>query len=95
MTKTYFVYILTNKANTVLYTGVTNDLDRRLQEHKFGNPQAFTSWYKVTKLVYYETIDDIHAAINREKQIKGGSRQDKIDLINQLNPEWKDLAKLE
>jgi putative endonuclease len=95
VTKTYFVYILTNKANTVLYTGVTNDLDRRLQEHKFGNPQAFTSCYKVTKLVYYETIDDIHAAINREKQIKGGSRQDKIDLINQLNPEWKDLAKLE
>jgi putative endonuclease len=95
MAKTYFVYILTNKANTVLYTGVTNNLDRRLQEHRSGNAQAFTARYKVTKLVYYETMDEIHAAINREKQIKGGSRQDKIDLINQLNPEWKDLARLE
>lgn len=93
MTKTYFVYLLTNKANTVLYTGVTNDLDRRLAEHRMKNEKSFTSRYKVTRLVYYETTEDINSAISREKQIKGGSRQDKIDLINLMNPEWKDLSR--
>jgi len=92
MAKTYFVYLLTNKTNTVIYTGVTNDLDRRLVEHRTKNEKSFTSRYKVTKLVYFEATDDINSAIIREKQIKGGSRQDKIDLINQLNPEWKDLS---
>lgn len=89
---TYCVYIMTNKNNTVLYTGVTNDLVRRVAEHKAGSGGKFTAKYKVNKLVYYECGDDINAAINREKQIKGGSRQNKINLINAVNPEWKDLS---
>ena len=87
----YFVYIMTNANNTVLYTGVTNNLYRRVLEHRFGKGGVFTSKYKVIKLVYYEAGDDITAAIFREKQIKGGSRQKKIDLVNSMNPEWKDL----
>ena len=87
----YCVYIMTNKNNTVLYTGVTNNLHRRVAEHKAGKGSKFTSTYKITKLVYYECGSDINAAINREKQIKGGSRQKKEALINQINPEWKDL----
>ena len=87
----YFVYIMTNKYNTVLYTGVTNNLHRRITEHKSGKGGKFTSKYKITKLVFYECGDDINAAINREKQIKGGSRQNKIILINGMNPEWQDL----
>ena len=87
----YCVYIMTNRNNTVLYTGVTNDLIRRVSEHKIGQGGKFTAKYRVTKLVYYECGDDINAAIDREKQIKGGSRQSKIDLINAVNPEWKDL----
>ncbi len=90
-TKDYCVYIMTNNVHTVLYTGVTNDLYRRVNEHKAGKGGGFTSKYKVVKLVYFECGDDITAAIDREKQIKGGSRQRKIDLINQINPEWKDL----
>ena len=89
--KTYYVYIMTNKHNTVLYTGVTNNLLRRVQEHKQGIGSAFTRKYNVHKLVYFEAGDSIHAAIAREKQIKAGSRQKKIDLINSMNPEWKDL----
>jgi putative endonuclease len=92
MSKTYFVYILTNKTKTVLYTGVTNDLDRRLMEHRAGTVKGFTSKYRVTDLVYFEAIEDINSAIEREKQIKAGSREDKVNLINQMNPEWKDLA---
>ena len=87
----YCVYILTNKNNTVLYTGVTNNLRRRAIEHRTGQGGKFTSRYKIIKLVYYECGNDIHAAIEREKQIKGGSRQSKIDLINSVNPEWEDL----
>jgi len=87
----YCVYIMTNKYNTVLYTGVTNNLMRRIYEHKNGLAEGFTKKYNVHKLVYYEVGDNIHAAIAREKQIKGGSRQKKIDLINSMNPEWKDL----
>ena len=87
----YYVYILTNKYNTVLYTGVTNDLLRRIEEHRSGSGSSFTSKYKVHKLVYYEVSQDITAAIAREKQIKGGSRQRKIELIVSMNPEWKDL----
>ena len=87
----YCVYIITNKYNTVLYTGVTNNLMRRIYEHKNGLAEGFTKKYNVHKLVYYEVGDNIHAAIAREKQIKGGSRQKKIDLINSMNPEWKDL----
>ena len=87
----YCVYIMTNEANTVLYTGVTNDLFRRVLEHKSGEGSKFTSKYNVTKLVYYECGEDVTAAIEREKQIKGGSRQKKEDLINQINPDWNDL----
>jgi len=88
----YFVYILTNAFDTVFYTGVTNDLARRVIEHKHGKAGGFTSRYRVFKLVFYEMYNDINLAINREKQIKGGSRQKKIDLINSMNPDWQALA---
>ena len=91
MQKSYYVYILTNKVNTVLYTGVTSDLQRRVYEHKHKLVDGFTKKYKVDKLVYYEVGNDIYAAITREKQIKAGSRQRKIDLINASNKEWRDL----
>lgn len=89
--KQYCVYIMTNTHNTVLYTGVSNNLARRVYEHKNGLGGIFTKKYNIDKLVYYEVGDNIHSAIAREKQIKGGSRQKKIDLVNSLNPEWKDL----
>lgn len=93
MRKFYFVYILTNKYNRVLYVGVTNSLVRRGYEHKeklsFHN--SFTKKYNLSKLVYYEIFDNIEFAIAREEQIKGGSRQDKINLVNNNNPEWEDL----
>jgi putative endonuclease len=82
---------MTNKSNSVLYTGVTNDLRRRVTEHKAGKGSKFTSKYKITKLVYYECGSDISAALEREKQIKGGSRQKKIDLINSMNQGWENL----
>ncbi len=87
----YYVYIMANTNNNVLYTGVTNDLKRRVYEHKNGLGGVFTKKYNVDKLVYYEAGRDIRTAIAREKQIKGGSRQRKIDLVNSLNPEWRDL----
>jgi putative endonuclease len=87
----YFVYLMTNKNNTVIYTGVTNDLKRRVYEHKEKLIDGFTKKYNVNKLVYFESTNDINSAIHREKQIKAGSRQKKIDLINSINPEWKDL----
>ena len=83
---------MTNKHNTTLYTGVTNSLLRRVHEHKSGVGSKFTHRYNITKLVYYETTNDVEAAIMREKQIKGGSRKKKIDLITSLNPEWRDLS---
>ncbi len=89
----FCVYIMTNTYNTVLYTGVTNDLHRRVLEHKSGKGSTFTSKYKVTKLVYFECGDDVKTAIFREKQIKAGSRKKKIELINSKNPEWVDLFK--
>lgn len=89
--KHYCVYIMTYKSNTVLYTGVTNNLRRRVAEHKADKGSKFTSKYKITKLVFYECGSDISAAIEREKQIKGGSRQKKIDLINSMNQDWEDL----
>ena len=87
----YCVYILTNVRNTVLYTGVTNNLKRRIWEHKHKMGSVFTKKYNVDKLVYFEVGNDVSQAIFREKQIKAGSRQKKIDLINSINPEWKDL----
>ncbi len=91
MSKQYYLYIMTNKYNTVLYTGVTNDLQRRVYEHKSKLLEGFTKKYNITKLVYYEIFEDANAAISREKQIKAGSRQKKIDLVNSVNQEWKDL----
>ena len=90
MNKQYYIYILTNKRNNVLYTGVTNDLQRRVYEHREKLVRGFTKKYNVYKLVYYEETDSIEAAIQREKQIKGGSRQKKIDLIKGMNPQWRD-----
>jgi putative endonuclease len=86
------VYIMTNRYNTVLYTGVTSDLRRRVWEHKTCVGSIFASRYRATKLVYYEVTPSIDSAILREKQIKGGSRQKKVDLINRMNPSWADLA---
>ena len=88
----YYVYILTNKNHTVLYTGVTNDLIRRVYEHKNHlDKDSFTAKYKVTKLVYFEQTSDVRAAIEREKQIKSWSRNRKTDLIFEKNPHWVDL----
>ena len=94
MSEQSFIYILSNRANTVLYTGVTNDLKRRIYEHKEKIIKGFTSKYNVTKLVYYEIFNSIVTAIEREKQIKSGSRDDKSALINKFNSEWKDLYDL-
>ncbi|MCX5777520.1 MAG: GIY-YIG nuclease family protein [Candidatus Firestonebacteria bacterium] len=90
--KFYYVYILTNKGNTVLYTGITNDIERRVFEHKEKLIKGFTEKYNIYKLVYYEIYEEVHMAIAREKQIKGGSRKDKINLVNRKNKEWRDLA---
>jgi putative endonuclease len=91
MSKQYYVYIMTNKNNRVLYTGITNDLKKRVYEHKEKFVNGFTKKYNVSKLVYYEIFGDPENAILREKKIKAGSRQRKIDLINSMNKEWSDL----
>jgi len=82
---------MTNKWNNVLYTGITNDLKRRVFEHKNKIIKGFTERYNINKLVYYEIYDDVYNAIQREKQIKSWSRKKKIELIKSLNPEFKDL----
>ena len=82
---------MTNKNNTVLYTGITNELKRRVYEHKEKLVDGFTKKYKIAKLVFYEIVEDPENAILREKQIKAGSRQKKIDLINSMNRNWLDL----
>lgn len=87
----YYVYIMTNRSKT-LYTGVTNDLNRRVSEHKNKLIEGFTSKYNINKLVYFEETPDISSAIAREKQIKGWLRRKKIELIESMNPEWKDLS---
>ncbi len=89
--KSYYVYIMTNRSKT-LYTGVTNNLERRVFEHKYKLIPGFTKKYNITRLVYFEEGTDIDSAIMREKQIKGWLRKKKIDLIEKENPEWKDLA---
>lgn len=91
MKRQYYVYLMTNKNNTVIYTGVTNDIVRRVYEHKEHMVEGFTKRYNVTKLVYYEICEDPANAIEREKQIKAGSRQKKLNLIKSMNSEWKDL----
>lgn len=89
----YYVYINTNKTHNVFYTGVTNNILNRNYQHKNKENQvSFTAKYKTDKLVWYETFNNINNAIAREKQIKAGSRKKKIDLINKLNPTWKDLV---
>ena len=91
MDRQYYVYIMTNKHNTVLYTGVTNNLQRRVYEHRHKCIEGFTARYNATKLVYYEVFGDPENAIVREKQIKAGSRRKKIELIENFNKEWIDL----
>jgi len=83
---------MTNQRNTVLYTGVTNNLLRRVEEHKTGVGSGFTKRYNVVKLIYFETTNDVNEALLREKQIKSWSRKRKDELIHTLNPEWKDLV---
>jgi putative endonuclease len=90
--KQYFVYILTNKSNKVLYIGVSNNLERRMYEHKNKMIDGFTKRYNLTKLIYLEETSDIRSAIEREKQLKNWHRDWKIKLINNFNPEWKDLS---
>lgn len=90
--KNYYLYILTDTTNTFLYTGVTSNLERRVQQHKSGNGSAFTKKYNVNKLVYYEILPDPAAAIAREKQIKAVSRQKRMDLVNSFNAAWRDLS---
>ena len=91
--KQYYVYINTNKWKTVLYTGVTNNLLNRNYQHKNQKDKtSFTTKYKINKLVYYEVFNNIYSAITREKQIKGGSRKKKINLIKEFNPKWRDLG---
>ena len=87
----YCVYIMTNRYNRVLYTGVTNNLERRVLEHRSGKGGKFTSKYNLRKLVYFECGNNVNETIMREKQIKAGSRKKKIDLIEEMNSEWNDL----
>jgi len=90
--KTYYVYIMTNKSNKVIYTGITNDLIRRIFEHKQKIVKGFTEKYNCTKLIYYEETNDVNKAIKREKQLKNWHRKWKINLINEHNPKWDDLS---
>ena len=87
----YYVYMMTNYTNAVLYTGVTNNLPRRVEEHKSGQIDGFTKRYKIYKLVYAEKYSDVKKAIEREKQIKGYTRQKKNDLISAVNPDWESI----
>jgi putative endonuclease len=90
--KQYWVYIMTNRWHTVLYVGVTNNITRRVAQHKSGKGGIFTQKYNINRMVYLETTNDILAAIQREKQIKGGSSEKKIASIESVNPEWRDLS---
>jgi len=89
--KQYYVYIMASRSRT-LYTGVTDDLEKRVFEHKNKLIEGFTKKYNVTNLVYYDVANDVQAAIQREKQVKGWLRKKKITLIETMNPEWKDLS---
>ena len=88
----YYVYILTNQSNKVLYTGISYNLERCVYDHRVKLIKGFTSKYNINKLVYYDSTTDVNSAIAREKQIKGWSRQKKIDLITGVNPQWVDLS---
>ena len=87
----YFVYLLTNATKRVLYTGVTRDLRRRVAEHRAGAADTFTTRYRVSRLVWFETHENPVSAILREEQIKGGSRRQKLALVDAMNPTWRDL----
>ncbi|MFA6382560.1 MAG: GIY-YIG nuclease family protein [Candidatus Buchananbacteria bacterium] len=89
----YYVYLMTNKMNTTLYTGVTNDIQERVYQHKNKLTKGFTSKYNINKLVYYEEFDYIDEAIAREKQIKSGLRKKKVELIESENQKWEDLSR--
>jgi len=91
MKKRPCVYILANKRNGTLYTGVSSNLQQRIYQHKQHQVDGFTKKYKITQLVWYECTEDMRSVITREKQIKAGSRQKKIALIEAMNPEWRDL----
>ena len=91
MPNSYYTYIMTNQSNTTLYIGVTNNIERRALEHIEGFGVAFTSKYKINKLVYFERYTEVLDAIKREKQLKGWKREKKVMLINQMNPEWNNL----
>lgn len=91
-TKTYYVYIVTNTHNTVFYTGITNDLIRRVYEHKNKLVDGFTKKYNIWKLVYYETFNDIKDALEREKKLKDYRREKKLSLITEMNPGLKEIV---
>ncbi|MBS4034279.1 MAG: GIY-YIG nuclease family protein [Ignavibacterium sp.] len=91
-THNYFIYFLTNWNNTVLYIGMTNNLERRMYEHKNKLVEGFTKKYNLDKLVYYEQYTDVHLAIQREKELKKWRREKKNKLVESVNPEWKDLT---
>ena len=91
MSERYYVYIMTNPSTTVLYVGVTGNLTKIVYEHKSGFVDGFTRKYNAVKLVYYEVCEDVQGAIQREKQIKAGSRQKKMELIDTMNRKWRDL----
>ena len=90
----YYIYILSNWNNKVIYTGVTNDIERRIYEHKNKLNDGFTSKYNISKLVYFDGVKSAKSAIEREKQIKGWLRSKKNELIESMNPDWKDLSEM-
>ncbi len=92
MTRTYYVYLLTNWNNKVMYVGVTNNLKRRIYEHKNKLIKGFTEKYNLNKLVFFEETQDVTSAIAREKEIKKWRREKKNQLVNRMNPNWKDLS---
>jgi putative endonuclease len=91
VSKQYYVYIMASKSR-VLYVGVTNDLQRRVEQHKQKLVESFTARYNITRLVYYEVTNNVHAALAREKEIKGWRRSKKVALIESVNPTWRDLS---
>lgn len=91
--KSYYIYIITNRYNDVLYTGITNNLERRIYEHKHKLIDGFSKKYNLNKLVYFEEFHDVNDALSSEKRIKGWLRKKKIDLIESQNPRWNDLSR--
>ncbi len=90
MSRTYYVYLLANRNNRVMYVGITNNLKRRLYEHKHKIVEGFPEKYNANKLVYFEETSDVHAALSREKEIKKWRREKKNKLVTEMNPQWKD-----